>query len=527
MKDNTVIVDDSVSPQAIRFAPVFNVAVPFIDRHLEEGRGDKVAIRSTARGDVTYGELAENVNRSGNALRSLGIESGERVLMIVQDRPEFFYLFWGAVKAGLIPVPVNTLLRAANYRFLIEDSECAAIVFFPGVAGEVEEALGTATRKPDHALPTEGARSLLELMKRAPASLDPDPATPTDDCFWLYTSGSTGNPKATVHRHRDMVITSERYAHATMGVREDDTFFSAGKLFFSYGFGNAMTFPLWVGGTAVLNDQRTNPDMTFDTIEAYRPTVYFGVPTLYGQLLNAMERRKPDLASLRVCISAGEALPAEHFRRWKEATGILPMDGIGSTEVLHIFISNRHDDYKPGTSGRLVAGYEVKIVDEDGNPVKRGETGTLIVKGDSTAAYYWNNPEKTAQTMQGEWLNTGDMYYQDDEGYYVNCGRGDDMLKVGGMWCSPMEVEGRLIEHPKVLEAAVVGRADAEGLIKPEAFVVLKDANDTGDHTVEELQRHCKAGLAGYKYPRWINFVDDLPKTVTGKIQRFKLRAGT
>ena len=525
MQDNTVIVDAAASPPTIRFAPVFNVTVPFIDRHVEEGRADKVAIVSTARADVTYGKLAENVNRCGNVLKGLGIGPGERMLMVVLDRPEFFYLFWGAIKAGIVPVPLNTLLRAADYRFLIEDSGCAAIVYFPGIGEAVEEALSAAGRRPDHALPTEGKGSILALMDDAPTALDPAPATATDDCFWLYTSGSTGNPKATVHRHRDMVITSERFTHTVHGVREDDTLFSAGKLFFSYGFGNAMTFPLWVGATTVLNPQRTTVEMTFDTIERYRPTVYFGVPTLYGQLLAAMDGRKPDLGSVRLFISAGEALPAELFRRWKERTGLAIMDGIGSTEALHIFVSNRHDDYKPGTSGKVVAGYEVKIVDEDDNAVTPGEVGTLWVKGDSTAAYYWNNREKTAQTMRGEWLNTGDMYYQDADGYFVNCGRGDDMLKVGGMWCSPMEVEGRLIEHPKVLEAAVVGRDDAEGLTKPEAFIVLKDPGDAGDPLAEELRRHCKEALDGYKYPRWINFVDALPKTVTGKIQRFRLRA--
>ncbi len=525
MQDNTVIVDAAASPPTIRFAPVFNVTVPFIDRHVEEGRADKVAIVSTVAGDVTYGRLAENVNRCGNALKGLGIAAGERMLMVVPDRPEFFYLFWGAIKAGIVPVPLNTLLRAADYRFFIEDSACAAFVSHPSLAGEVEAAAKEAGGRPDHVLATEGAGSMLALMDAASPDLDPAPATATDDCFWLYTSGSTGNPKATVHRHRDMVITSERFTHAVHGVREDDKFFSAGKLFYSYGFGNAMTFPLWVGATTVLNPERTTVEMTFDTIERYRPTVYFGVPTLYGQLLAAMDERKPDLGSVRLFISAGEALPAELFRRWLEKTGIPPMDGIGSTEVLHIFITNRREDYKPGTSGKVVAGYEVKIVDEDDNAVTPGEIGTLWVKGESTAAYYWNNGEKTAQTMRGEWLDTGDMYYQDADGYFVNCGRGDDMLKVGGLWCSPMEIEGRLIEHPKVLEAAVVGRDDAEGLTKPEAFIVLKDPGDAGDPLAEELRRHCKKTLAGYKYPRWFNFVDTLPKTVTGKIQRFRLRA--
>jgi benzoate-CoA ligase family protein len=350
---------------------------------------------------------------------------------------------------------------------------------------------------------------------------------PDDDCFWLYSSGSTGNPKGVVHAHRDMVYTSELYARRILGVAEAETCFSAGKLFFSYGFGNAMTFPLWVGATTVLSEARTTPEMTFEVIETFRPTIFFGVPTLYAQQLQAMEREMPDFSSLKACCSAGEALPADVYRRWKEKTGIGILDGIGSTEAQHIFVSNRHDDTRPGTSGKPVPGYAVRIVGEDGGEVAPGEVGTLHVRGGSTAKYYWNNPEKTALTMLGEWLNTGDVYYQDSDGYYVNYGRGDDMFKVGAMWCSPIEIESCLIAHPKVLEAAVVGRADEEGLIKPAAYVVLGDPKDAGPDLVDELREHCKASLAGYKYPRWVDVVGGLPKTATGKIQRFRLRAGT
>ena len=523
MDDNTVAIDDTATPPAIAFAPVFNVAVPFIDRHLGEGRADKVAVR-TLDEEVTYGALAGQVNRCGNALKSLGIGPGERVLMVVKDCPAFLYLFFGAIKAGIIPAPVNTMMRAADYTFLIDDSQCAALVYSPEFAAEVEAALEAASHTPAHALTTDGDGGMLALAQDAAADLAPAPASATDDCFWLYSSGSTGNPKGVVHAHRDMVWTGQRAATQTHHLRDDDVCFSVSKMFHSYGFGNVLTFPLWVGATMVLSDRRVSPDMTFEVIERFRPTVFYGVPTLYAQQLLAMETRSPDLSSIRLCVSAGEALPGDIFRRWKEKTGVLILDGLGSTEMLHIFISNTEADYRPGTSGRVIPGYEVRLVDEDGNPVGPGEIGTLHARGGSAAKCYWNNPSKTAATMLGEWLNTGDMYSYDEDGWFTNAGRGDDMLKVGALWCSPFEIEARLIEHPKVLEAAVVGRADDDGLIKPEAFVVLNQAGDAGDALADALTEHCKAALAHYKYPRWFNFVADLPKTATGKIQRFRLR---
>ena len=327
-----------------------------------------------------------------------------------------------------------------------------------------------------------------------------------------------------MHRHRDIVVTCVYYAEETLGMTAADVCFSAAKLFFAYGLGNAMTFPLWMGATAILSDQRPSPEMTFDLIQRFQPTLYFGVPTLYAAQLRALDTEVADLSSLRLCVSAGEALPADLFRRWREKTGLTILDGIGSTELLHIFISNREDDYKPGTSGRPVSGYEARIVDENGDAVADGEVGRLLIKGDSSAAYYWNNPEKTAETMQGAWINTGDTYIRGADGYYVYGGRSDDMLKVGGIWCSPVEIESRLIEHAQVLEAAVVGREDDDELIKPEAYIILNDPSEASDALSEALLEHCKSGLARYKYPRWIHFVDELPKTATGKIQRFKLR---
>ena len=529
MIDHHAVIDGAASPSAIRYPDVFNVAVPFIDRHLDEGRGGKTAIiaddTDTA---VSYRELAERVNRCGNLLRSLAGESGVRVLMVVKDCPEFFYVFWGAIKAGLIPVPLNTLLRADDYRFMVEDSQCAGLVYSPEYQAEVGRALAAAGHSPQFVLCTEGPSSVADMMEESSPTLAPAPATADSECFWLYSSGSTGRPKGAVHRHRDIVTTCVHYAANTLGVTGDDVCFSAAKLFFAYGLGNAMTFPLWTGGTAILSGQRPTPELTFDIIERRRPTLFFGVPTLYAAQLRALqeqpEGQSPDLSSLRCCVSAGEALPADIFRRWRERTGTLILDGIGSTEALHIFISNTGEDFRPGSSGRPVPGYEARILDESGVPVAAGEAGRLFIRGDSTAQLYWNNPERTAETMTGGWLNTGDTYYEDDDGYFVYCGRSDDMLKVGGIWCSPVEIEARLIEHPKVLEAAVVGRADADELIKPEAFVVLNNPSGASEDLAEELLEHCKEGLARYKYPRWFNFVEDLPKTATGKVQRYKLR---
>jgi len=521
MRDHTVSIDKSTTPATITYAPTFNVAPMFIDRHIDEGRSDKVIIRSAAGDTVTYGELAENVNRTGNALLGLGIKPGERLLMMVKDSPEFFYAFWGAIKAGIVPVPINTLLRAKDYQFMIEDSGCAGLVYSSEFASEVEPALENASRKPDYAFLTD---TLNDLMADASDSLSPAPASADADCFWLYSSGTTGTPKGAVHAHRDMVETGEHYAANVLGLRQDDICFSAAKLFFAYGLGNGMTFPLWLGASTVLLPGPPTPDSTFDVIEKFKPSIYYGVPTLYGAQLRALETQSRDLSSLRACVSAGEALPADIFRRWQDKTGTIILDGIGSTEALHIFISNVLDDCKPGTSGRVVPGYEAKIIDENSEETAVGESGRLIIRGGSTARYYWNNPDKTAETMIAGWLDTGDTYILDEDGYYHYCGRNDDMLKVGGIWCSPFEIEAKLIEHPKVLEAAVVGRADADNLTKPEAFVVLNDAADAGDALAEELLQHCKDGLARYKYPRWFKFVEDLPKTATGKIQRFKLR---
>ncbi len=522
MKDHTV----TVTAEELTFAPTFNVAVQFIDRNVTEGRADKVAIRTSQGEQVTYGELLDRVNKAGNALGDLGLSKGDRVLMVMKDDPSFFYVFWGAIKAGFVPVPLNTLLVAKDYTFMFANSEASTIIWSPEYDEAVLPALDAIDQGPAHQIHTEGDGTTLRTMiEQADTELEAAPTTALDDCFWLYSSGSTGDPKGAIHRHRDMVVTSQRYGVETLGAREDDVFFSAAKLFFAYGLGNAMTFPLWVGGTAVLFDGRPTPDTTFDVVRRFRPTLYFGVPTLYAAQLAAFDELAPDMSSVRLCVSAGEALPPDILHRWKERTGLDILDGIGSTELLHIFISNLPGDIRPGSTGKSVPGYEARIIDEDGNEVPTGVAGRLLDRGDSAARAYWNNPYKTETTMLGDdWLDTGDTYLQDEDGYLYYQGRSDDMLKVGGIWASPFEIEAKLMEHPLVLEAAVIGREDDAGLVKPEAFVVLTEPDAASDDLETELRTLCKEGLAPYKYPRWISFVEDLPKTATGKIQRFKLR---
>jgi benzoate-CoA ligase family protein len=526
MQDNTVVADQRVQPTELRFARRFNAAVRFVDHHLSEGRGGKFAIRCLA-GDVSYAALAERVARCGNALRRLGLPARARVLMVVNDCPEFFYLFWGAIKAGIVPVPLDTELRAEDYKYFIEDSRCAALVYSAEVAEQVEVAVAHASHRPRHVFCVEADRSpnLQARMGEAPATLAASPASSDDECFWLYSSGSTDRPKGAVHRHRDLAVTSQRYGVEILGVRPDDICFSAAKLFFAYGLGNALTFPLWVGATSVLLPDRATPHSTFAVIERFRPTLYFGMPTLYAAQLQALATSAVDVSSIRLCVSAGEALPPHILEKWREQTDTAIIDGVGSTEALHIFISNRVDDLRPGTSGRLVPGYQAKILDERGRPVSPGERGQLYIRGDSIAKCYWNNPKRTRQTMVGGWLNTGDVFLQDRDGYYIYCGRSDDMLKVGGVWCAPSEIESVLKEHPGVTEAAVVGRADADGLIKPEAWIVLNQKRADPDRIERELVHYCQAHLVPYKYPRWFHFVSELPKTATGKIQRFKLRS--
>ena len=505
----------------------FNAAAHFVDRNVAEGRGASPAFLCEGQ-TLSYADLQALANRTGNALRSLGVETADRVVMICLDGPEFLGTFWGAIKIGAVPVPVNTLLRAADYRHVLHDSQARVAVVSAPLLAEAAPALRESSST--HVLvagPHEPFLSWEAHVRPASATLDAAPTSRDDPAFWLYSSGSTGPPKGAVHLQHDMFVCAETYARQVLGIRSTDRVFSAAKLFFAYGLGNAGYFPLSVGAQSVLFAPRPTPEATFEVIARYRPTLFFAVPTLYAGMLALKDaERRYDTSSLRLCVSAGEALPAEMYARWLERFGVEIIDGMGTTELLHMCLSNRPGAVRPGASGLPVPGYDATIVDEAGVPVARGEIGSLRVRGDSVMASYWNQPEKTRQTLHGEWLLTGDKYYQDEDGYFWYCGRSDDMLKVGGRWVSPVEVEATLIAHPAVLESAVVGQEAEDGLVKAKAFVVLKEPAHASAALAAELQSFVKAKIAPYKAPRWVEFVDSLPKTATGKIQRFRLRLG-
>jgi benzoate-CoA ligase family protein len=506
----------------------FNVASHFVDQHLAAGGGRRTAFICEDRA-LTYADVADLANRVGNVLLELGVRMEDRVFMLCLDAPEFVGTFWGAIKMGAVPIPVNTLMRAADYVYFLNDSRAKVAVVSAPLMAEVGPVLAQAPHL-QHVLvaggPPGAHLSWEDRVTKAPGALTAADTSKDDAAFWLYSSGSTGFPKGAVHLHHDMVVCYETFAKQVLGIRADDRVFSAAKLFFAYGLGNAGYFPLGTGAHSVLYPHRPTPESVFDVITRRRPTLYFGVPTLYAAMLAVKDAEKRwDLASLRLCVSAGEALPEEIYTRWQDRFGVEIIDGIGTTEILHIFLSNRPGAARPGSSGLPVPGYEAIIVDDDGGAVPRGQIGNLRVKGDSTMAFYWNKHEKTKDTLLGHWIQTGDKYYQDEDGYYWYAGRADDMLKVGGIWVSPVEVEGTLIKHPAVLEAAVVGHEDTDRLVKPRAFIVLKDAAGGQPALAEELKAFVKDKIAPYKYPRWIDFVSELPKTATGKIQRFKLRA--
>ncbi|HEU5453786.1 MAG TPA: benzoate-CoA ligase family protein [Terriglobales bacterium] len=549
-----------MSSPADKLPEKFNAAEYFIDRHLREGRGEKPAIECGER-RVTYAGLHASVNRTGNALLELGVRMEERVFLLLQDGPEFFYSFFGAIKIGAVPVPVNTLLKPADYEFLLNDCRARVAIVSQALLPNLEEIPAGKVRFLQHVVVvhpwhasevskvsevSDGVEIALKHPKPLKPSkplqldfailtdhhsgqLDPAPTHKDDACFWLYSSGSTGFPKGCVHLQHDMVVTSELYAKQVLGIGEDDRFFSVAKLFFAYGLGNAGYFPLAVGGTSILLPGPPTPVAVFEIIEKHRPSLFFSVPSNFAALLAhtraaARALHDFDLSSVRWAVSAGEALPAAIFERFRQRFGVQILDAIGSTEALHMFIANAPGAVRPGSSGRLIPGCEARILDEHGAPVPTGEIGNLYIQSDAVCSCYWNQHEKTKGTIEGHWIRTGDKYRQDEDGYYWYAGRSDDMLKVSGVWVSPTEIEATLIEHPEVQEVAVVGRRDGDNLLKPAAYVVLRDGVSGGDTIARELQQFVISRLAVYKRPRWIEFVPELPKTATGKVQRFKLR---
>jgi benzoate-CoA ligase family protein len=480
-------------------------ASALLDANLDAGRSDKLAV-SCGGERVTYGELYAHACGVGTALCDLGIEEGDRVLLVMDDCVDLPAVFLGAIRIGAVPVPVNPLYSAEEYAFFVADSGASVAVVDAARAEKV-----TAPRM-----------VAVDELKGATGDVPPKPARPDDVAFWLYSSGSTGHPKGVIHRQRDILVTCETYAKQVLGIREDDVTFSTTKLFHAYGLGNNLSFPYWAGASTVLLTGRPTPEAVFETVRRHRPTIVFSAPTLYNSMLHAGSEGQ-DWSSVRVCVSAAEPLPAEVWNRWHSRYGLEILDGIGSTEMLHIYCSNRAGGVVPGSSGTPVPGYDVKLCDDDRRELTGEAAGDLYVRGDSMFAEYWNQPEKTEDCVRDGWFYTRDRYRRDADGNYWYEGRADDMFKVSGLWVSPADVEARLIEHPAVMEAAVVA-APVEGLMKAKAFVVCEPESHREDTLVQELQAFCGERLHRYQVPQLVEFVDDLPKTATGKIQRFKLR---
>jgi benzoate-CoA ligase len=511
---------------------VFNAADHFIDRHLGDGHDRRVAIEC---GDerVSYAQLGDRVARLADALaRQFGIRREERVLLWLLDGPAFFYAFWGAIRAGAVAVPVNTMWTANDLSYVLNDSRARLAVVSAPLLPTLLAIPLDQRQWLEHVVVADGPApngcvDLSDVLSAADGSGKPAATCRDEPAFWLYSSGSTGAPKACVHLQHDMVVCATAYARGVLGITEQDRCFSVAKLFFAYGLGNAGYFPLSVGATSILWPGAPTAANIYAAIERYRPTLFHSVPTNYGMLLACHPpeaERDFDLSSIRCAVSAGEALPPSLFERFKARFGIEILDGIGSTETLHMFISNFPGRARPGSSGQVIPGYEARIVDEEGSPVAVGEVGNLLIKGDSTCALYWNQHERTKATIEGHWIRTGDKYHLDADGYFWHAGRSDDMLKVGGIWVSPVEVENVLMEHPAVSECAVVGHLDHDRLIKPAAHVVLAAGFEPTAVLEQELQQFVRSRLAEYKRPRWIRFLSQLPKTATGKTQRFKLR---
>jgi len=506
-----------------------NAAAVLVDDNVEAGRGEKTAIFDADDGSAyTYNDVLAMTNRVGNALKELGVRMEERVMLLLPDSFELVCSFFGAMKVGAVPIPTNTLLKSHGYEYMLNDSRARVLIVAEPLLEQIEPIRDQLRYLQKIIVVGQaGANdiSFRDFVDGSSAELAPEMMSKDDACFWLYSSGTTAFPKGAVHLQHDMIVSADLYAKPILDISENDRTFSVAKLFFAYGLGNGLYFPFRVGATTILYPGKPNPEKFYEIIQEFQPTIFFSVPTAYASMLaieDAAERF--DTSSLRLSVSAGEALPAALFERWLERFGVEILDGIGSTEIVHIFISNRQGRVKPGSTGEVVPGYEARILDENGQEVPTGEIGDLLIKGDSTCAYYWNKHEQTKNTIQGQWIRTGDKYYRDEDGYLWYQGRSDDMLKVGGIWVSPIEIENCLIEHPAVLESGVVGVADKENLIKPKAYIMLKEGHQGSDELTEELKKFVKEKIGVYKFPRWIEFVTELPKTATGKTQRYKLR---
>jgi benzoate-CoA ligase family protein len=523
--------NEEYSRHLIPLPQLFNVATYFVDRNILEGRANNIAIECGEQ-RISYHQLFERTNRAGNALRNLGVRAEERVLLSLLDTPEFLYAFFGAIKIGAVAIPVNTQAKPHDYEYILNDSRARVAIVSESLLPQLQAI-------PRQNLPhlreivvvaaadqTQQYPCLHDLMEAASPDLTAARTSKDDPAFWLYSSGSTGVPKGCVHLHHDMVVSAHHYAHAILKINERDRCLSVARLFFAYGLGNAGYFPLSSGATTILCPARPTPASIYADIERYRPTLFFSVPTNYAALLDHHRTGGPDfdLSSIRHAVSAGEALPAPLFERFRQRFGIEILDALGSTESLHMVTSNRPGDLKPGSSGKILPGFEAKITDEAGHPAAINEIGDLWVKCDSLCACYWNQPEKTNATFVDQWFRTGDKYRQDEDGFFWYAGRSDDLFKVHGLWLSPAEVESALIAHPAVLEAAVIARDDEAGLAKPAAYVVLKQEFAPNDQLARDVQDFVADRIGGYKRPRWIEFVAELPKTATGKLQRFKLR---